>query len=98
VHHDSHTHIYINRIHLRTKPKKHTPGTHPHLLPKTKKHHTPKHPGTFDVNVTPDKREVFLVQEARLLESLREALHALWASANVQRTFQVYCLIIYVCI
>lgn len=41
------------------------------------------------MNVTPDKREVFLVHEARLLEALRGALHAQWASANAQRTFQV---------
>ena len=32
---------------------------------------------------------MFLVHEARLLEALKEALHAQWASANAQRTFQV---------
>ena len=34
--------------------------------------------GTFDVNVTPDKRTVFVGSEKALVEGLREALLALW--------------------
>ena len=35
-------------------------------------------PGTFDVNVTPDKRQVLLTDEHRVLEALREATKSLW--------------------
>jgi DNA mismatch repair protein PMS2 len=46
-------------------------------------------PGSYDINVTPDKRDVFLVGEATLLEQLKEALNQLWQSANSARTFTV---------
>ncbi|KAG5183281.1 hypothetical protein JKP88DRAFT_317762 [Tribonema minus] len=36
-------------------------------------------PGDFDVNVTPDKRKVFVTGEAALLEALKAALHELWS-------------------
>lgn len=35
-------------------------------------------PGYFDVNLTPDKREVLIVQEALILEKLREGVDALY--------------------
>lgn len=34
--------------------------------------------GSLDVNVTPDKREVFIIQENRILEMLKERLEELW--------------------
>merc|ERR1711965_1065823 len=34
--------------------------------------------GTFDVNVTPDKRTVFVGSEKALVDGLRDALQALW--------------------
>ena len=39
-------------------------------------------PGTFDVNVTPDKRQVLLIDEHRVLEALREATKSLWESSR----------------
>lgn len=36
-------------------------------------------PGYFDVNLTPDKREVLIVQEAVILERLREVVDGLYA-------------------
>ncbi|KAG5176090.1 hypothetical protein JKP88DRAFT_259047 [Tribonema minus] len=39
-------------------------------------------PGDFDVNVTPDKREVFVTGEAALLEALKAALHELWSPSR----------------
>lgn len=38
--------------------------------------------GYFDVNLTPDKREVLIVQEARVLEKLRECVDALYQPAR----------------
>ncbi|CAM9959387.1 unnamed protein product [Scytosiphon promiscuus] len=39
-------------------------------------------PGTFDVNVTPDKREIFMTGEAAVLDTLKTALHKLWESSR----------------
>ncbi|CAM9152807.1 unnamed protein product [Pylaiella littoralis] len=39
-------------------------------------------PGTFDVNVTPDKREIFMTGEAKVLDCLKTALHRLWESSR----------------
>ncbi|CAM9418872.1 unnamed protein product [Hapterophycus canaliculatus] len=39
-------------------------------------------PGTFDVNVTPDKREIFMTGEAAVLDKLKTALHRLWESSR----------------
>ena len=44
-------------------------------------------PGAYDVNMSPDKREVLLVGESGILEALRSALHALWEPSR--RTFRV---------
>lgn len=44
-------------------------------------------PGAFDVNVTPDKREVFLVNESKMIECLKQALHKLWEPSR--RTFAI---------
>jgi len=41
------------------------------------------------VNVTPDKREIFLTQEALLLVKLKEKLQSMWGIHDHQRTFQV---------
>ncbi|DBA95699.1 hypothetical protein WJX82_003265 [Trebouxia sp. C0006] len=46
---------------------------------------TPK--DSYDVNVTPDKRKVFLHHEAEMLQALQEALQQLWESARF--TYQV---------
>lgn len=35
-------------------------------------------PGEFDVNVTPDKREVILTDESHMLDAVRDALSTLW--------------------
>jgi len=45
--------------------------------------------GTFDVNVTPDKREIFLTHEALLLTKLKEKLQSMWGVHDQERTFQV---------
>ncbi|DBA85494.1 TPA: hypothetical protein ACH3X2_000440 [Trebouxia sp. C0005] len=37
---------------------------------------------SYDVNVTPDKRKVFLHHEAEVLQALQEALQQLWESAR----------------
>jgi len=42
-------------------------------------------PGSFDVNVTPDKREALLVGEADLVSRLKAALHSAWEESR--RTF-----------
>ncbi|CAM9617036.1 unnamed protein product [Chrysoparadoxa australica] len=39
-------------------------------------------PGSFDVNVTPDKREVFLSNEAAVIVALRAELNQLWVSSR----------------
>ena len=39
-------------------------------------------PGAFDVNVTPDKREILLAAEPAITRSLRAALDALWAPSR----------------
>ncbi|CAM9544259.1 unnamed protein product [Ectocarpus sp. 6 AP-2014] len=39
-------------------------------------------PGTFDVNVTPDKREIFMTGEAEVLDCLKTALHKQWESSR----------------
>jgi DNA mismatch repair protein MutL len=44
-------------------------------------------PGSFDVNVTPDKREVFITSELEIIDSLKAALHELWAPSRC--TFKV---------
>jgi DNA mismatch repair protein PMS2 len=44
-------------------------------------------PGAFDINVSPDKREVLLVDEGALLDALKAGLHALWEPSR--RTFYV---------
>lgn len=46
-------------------------------------------PGSYDVNVTPDKREVFLVGEATLLERLKEALNSLWQPSSSSHVYTV---------
>jgi DNA mismatch repair ATPase MutL len=38
--------------------------------------------GMFDVNVTPDKREIVLVEESRILERLRAALEELYSETH----------------
>ncbi len=43
--------------------------------------------GTFDVNLTPDKREIVLAHESVLLDSLREEIDVLYAPSRY--TFQV---------
>lgn len=43
--------------------------------------------GSFDVNVTPDKREAILVREAAILDAVKAGLHALWEPSR--RTFAV---------
>ena len=43
--------------------------------------------GIFDINVTPDKREVFLAGENIILDYLKSNLHLLWESSR--RTFNV---------
>lgn len=44
-------------------------------------------PDAFDVNVTPDKREVFLKEENAIISALREKLNSLWQPS--ERTMQV---------
>ena len=44
-------------------------------------------PGKFDINITPNKREVFLVDEASLTTSLRSALEKIWEPTRY--TFKV---------
>ncbi|GAM22137.1 hypothetical protein SAMD00019534_053120 [Acytostelium subglobosum LB1] len=39
-------------------------------------------PDTYDVNVTPDKRKVFIHQEAQLLNLVRDRLKAMWDTAQ----------------
>ncbi len=41
--------------------------------------------GSFDVNVSPDKRDVFIVGEAELIACVKEALHDTWEPSR--RTF-----------
>jgi DNA mismatch repair ATPase MutL len=41
------------------------------------------------VNVTPDKREIFLTHEALLLTKLKEKLQSMWGVHDQERTFQV---------
>jgi hypothetical protein len=41
------------------------------------------------VNVTPDKRESFLTEEAGLLKGLKATLQALWGVHDQERAFQV---------
>lgn len=43
--------------------------------------------GAYDINVSPDKRDVLLVDEGSLLDALKAALHALWEPSR--RTFSV---------
>ena len=43
--------------------------------------------GTYDVNVTPDKREALVVNEAELISALKSALHTTWEAQR--RTFTV---------
>ena len=35
-------------------------------------------PGFYDVNVTPDKRDVFLVDEVSVVESIKSSLQDMW--------------------
>ena len=44
-------------------------------------------PGSFDVNVTPDKRQVLLTNEAHILEPLEEAIKKFWETS--QYTYKV---------
>jgi len=41
------------------------------------------------VNVTPDKRESFLTEEAGLLKALKATLQDLWGVHDQERAFQV---------
>lgn len=43
--------------------------------------------GTFDVNVSPDKREVLIIAEGALLDAFKAGLHAIWEPSR--RTFTV---------
>lgn len=48
--------------------------------------------GAFDVNVSPDKREVILVGQAAVTDALKAGLHALWEPSR--RTFAVAPLVV----